>query len=211
MEKEIRHLSKEFDLPLQVVPKERLNKMTRGNHQGVVAYLSLVAYQNLEDVLPLVFEQAGAPLLLLLDNVTDVRNFGAICRSAECFGAHAVVVGQSGAAPANEEAMKASAGALAKIRLCRVRSLFSTVEYLQQSGVQVLATALHDRSIPVFEADFSLPTAILLGSEGAGVHPKLQKMSDQLIKIPQATDFDSLNVSVAAGIALYEALRQRLG
>ncbi|MCB0544512.1 MAG: RNA methyltransferase, partial [Saprospiraceae bacterium] len=150
------------------------------------------------------------PLLVLLDGVTDVRNFGAICRSAECTGAHAVVIAQSGAAPANEEAMKASAGALARIRLCRVRSLFSAVEWLQESGVQVVATALAERSVRLFDADLTLPTAILMGSEGEGVHPKLLKMADKVVKIPQATDFDSFNVSVAAGIVLYEASRQRL-
>jgi 23S rRNA (guanosine2251-2'-O)-methyltransferase len=209
LEKEIRHLAKEYNIPLQVVPKEKLNKLAQGNHQGVAAYLALIDFLNIEDVLPFVYEQGETPLLLMLDTITDVRNFGAICRSAECMGVHAVIIPQSGAAPANDEAMKASAGALAKIRICRVRSLFSTLEWLQQSGVQVLATALTDRSIPVQEADFSLPTAILMGSEGEGVHPKLQKMSDQIIRIPQATEFDSLNVSVAAGIVLYEALRQR--
>lgn len=209
MEKEIRHLTKEFGIPLQVVPREKLNKMVRGQHQGVVAYLALVAYQSIEDVLPLVFESGEIPLFVLLDGVTDVRNFGAIARSAECAGAHAVVVPQSGSALANEEAMKASAGALARMRVCRVRSLFSTVEWLQECGVQVVATALSERSIPLFKADFQVPTAILMGSEGEGVHPKLLKMSDVVVKIPQATDFDSYNVSVAAGIALYEVLRQR--
>jgi 23S rRNA (guanosine2251-2'-O)-methyltransferase len=210
MEKEIRHLTKEFGIPLQVVPREKLNKMVRGQHQGVVAHLALVAFQNIEEVLPFVFEQGQVPLLVLLDGVTDVRNFGAICRSAECAGAHAVIVPQSGSALANEEAMKASAGALARMRVCRVRSLFSTVEWLQECGVQVVATALSDRSIPLFKADLSVPTAILMGSEGEGVHPKLLKMSDQVVKIPQATDFDSYNVSVAAGIVLYEVLRQRM-
>ena len=209
LEKEIRHLTKAHDIPLQVVPKEKLNKLVRGNHQGVAAWLALVAYQALDDVVPFIFEQGETPLLVLLDGITDVRNFGAICRSAECAGVHAVVVPQSGAAPANEDAMKASAGALARIRLCRVRSLFSTVEWLQQSGVQVVATALGAKAVPLYQIDFSLPTAILLGSEGEGVHTKLLKMADRVARIPQATDFDSFNVSVAAGIALYEALRQR--
>jgi 23S rRNA (guanosine2251-2'-O)-methyltransferase len=171
--------------------------------------LALVEFLSIDEVLPFLYEQGENPLLMILDNITDVRNFGAICRSAECAGVQAVIIGQSGSAPANEEAMKASAGALARIRLCRVRSLFSTVEYLQQSGVQVVATALSDRAIPLYAADLNGPTAILMGSEGEGVHPKLQKMSDAVVKIPQATNFDSYNVSVAAGIVLYEALRQR--
>jgi len=209
LEKEIRHLTKAHDIPLQVVPVEKLNKLVRGNHQGVVAWTALVAFQNLEDVLPAIIARSETPLLLLLDSITDVRNFGAICRSAECAGVHAVVVPQSGSAPANEDAMKASAGALARIRLCRVRSMYSTVEWLQQSDVQVVATALSDRSKPIFEVDFSGPTAILLGPEGEGLAHKLIRMSDEVARIPQATDFDSYNVSVAAGIALYEVLRQR--
>ncbi len=210
LEKEIRHLTREYGIPLQVVPREKLNRMTKGAHQGVVAYLALVEFQSLEDVLPFVYEQGQIPLLVVLDSITDVRNFGAICRSAECAGAHAVVIPQSGSAPANEEAMKASAGALARVRVCRVRSLFSTVEWLQEAGVQVVATALNDRSQPLFRADLTGPTAILMGSEGEGVHPKLLKMADAVVKIPQATDFDSFNVSVATGIVLYEAMRQRM-
>ncbi|MBK8556464.1 MAG: 23S rRNA (guanosine(2251)-2'-O)-methyltransferase RlmB [Lewinellaceae bacterium] len=209
LEKEIRHLTKENGIPLQVVPKEKLNKMVRGNHQGVVAYLSIIQYLNIEDVVPFIFEQGQLPLLVLLGGVTDVRNFGAICRSAECLGAQAVIVPQSGAAPANEEAMKASAGALSRIKLCRVRSMFSTVEWLQMAGIQVVATALSDRALPLHAIDFKVPTALLLGSEGEGLHPKLIKMSDAVTMIPQATDFDSLNVSVATGIVLYEAMRQR--
>ncbi|MBU6342475.1 MAG: 23S rRNA (guanosine(2251)-2'-O)-methyltransferase RlmB, partial [Bacteroidetes bacterium] len=149
------------------------------------------------------------PLLLMLDSISDVRNFGALCRSAECMGAHALIIPQAGSAPANEDAMKASAGALARVRICRVRSLFSTLEWLQQCGIQIIATALTDNSQPSYAIDLTLPTAIIMGSEGEGVHPKLIKMSDQVVKIPQATDFDSLNVSVAGGIILYEALRQR--
>jgi 23S rRNA (guanosine2251-2'-O)-methyltransferase len=210
MEKEIRHLTKEYGIPLQVVPKEKLNRMVKGQHQGVVAYLALVEFQNIEDVLPFLFESGETPLLVMLDGVTDVRNFGAICRSAECAGAHAVIVPQAGSALANEEAMKASAGALARMRICRVKSLFSTLEWLQECGVQIVATALTHHSIPVYQADFSLPSAVLMGSEGDGLHPKLIRMSDVVVKIPQATNFDSYNVSVAAGITLYESLRQRL-
>jgi 23S rRNA (guanosine2251-2'-O)-methyltransferase len=210
MEKEIRHLTKEYGIPLQVVPKEKLNKMVKGQHQGVIAHLALVEFQSIEDVLPFIFEAGEVPLLVMLDGVTDVRNFGAICRSAACAGAHAVIVPQSGSALVNEEAMKASAGALARMRICRVKSLFSTVDFLRECGVQVIATALSDRAIPVYNADFSVPTAILMGSEGEGVHPKLLRMSDQVVKIPQITDFDSFNVSVAAGILLYESMRQRL-
>jgi 23S rRNA (guanosine2251-2'-O)-methyltransferase len=209
LEKEIRQLTREHNIPMQVVPKEKLNKLVRGNHQGVAAWLALVEFQDLEAVLPGILEQEQSPLFLMLDGITDVRNFGAICRSAECAGVHAVIVPQSGSAPASEDAMKASAGALARIRLCRVRSMYSTLELLQQMGVHVVATAVSPRAVPLYEIDFSQPVAILMGSEGEGLPAKLQKMSDAVAKIPQATDFDSYNVSVAAGIALYEVLRQR--
>jgi len=209
LEKEIRLLTRERDIPMQVVPKEKLNRMVRGQHQGVVAYLSLITWQSLEDVIPFVFESGEVPLIVLLDNITDVRNFGAICRTAYCAGAHAVVVPQSGSAPANEEAMKASAGALAHVRLCRVRSMFSAVELLQEAGIQVVGTGLSDKAIPVFKADLTIPTAILMGAEGEGLPHKLQKMSDVLVKVPQANQFDSYNVGVATGMILYETLRQR--
>ncbi len=183
LEKEIRHLTKAHDIPLQVVPIEKLNKLVRGNHQGVIAWTSIIEYLTLEDVLPAILERGETPLILLLDGITDVRNFGAICRSAECAGVHAVVVPQSGSAPANEDAMKASAGALARIRLCRVRSMYSTVEWLQQSDVQVVATAMSDKSVPLYDVDFSVPTAILLGPEGEGLPYKLIRMSDQVARI----------------------------
>ncbi|MFZ4633321.1 MAG: 23S rRNA (guanosine(2251)-2'-O)-methyltransferase RlmB [Saprospiraceae bacterium] len=209
VEKEIRHLTREYSIPLQVVPRERLDKMVRGNHQGVAALLSVIGYQDIEVLLPEIEASGEIPLLILLDGVTDVRNFGAICRTALCMGVHAVLVPQSGSAPANEEAMKASAGALARIPVCRVRSLFSTVEWLQQSNLRVVATALDERAVPIPQVDFTGPTALLFGSEGQGVHPKLLKMADAVCIIPQAIDFDSLNVGVATGVVLYEALRQR--
>jgi 23S rRNA (guanosine2251-2'-O)-methyltransferase len=196
----------ELEKEIRLLTRER---MVRGQHQGVVAYLSLITWQSLEDVIPFVFESGEVPLIVLLDNITDVRNFGAICRTAYCAGAHAVVVPQSGSAPANEEAMKASAGALAHVRLCRVRSMFSAVELLQEAGIQVVGTGLSDRAIPVFKADLTVPTAILMGAEGEGLPHKLQKMSDVLVKVPQANQFDSYNVGVATGMILYETLRQR--
>jgi 23S rRNA (guanosine2251-2'-O)-methyltransferase len=210
-EKTLRALCKEVGVPLVYTPRERLAKLTKGNHQGVVAQLSAAGYQLIEDVLPHIFEQGAVPLLLLLDHITDVRNFGAIARTAWCSGAHALVVPASGAAAMNEDAMKASAGALSHIPVCREKSLFTTIDYLQDSGVQIVATALTKDAVHVWDVDFTVPTAIILGSEGEGVHPKLLKMSDKIAMIPQANAFDSLNVSVAAGMVLYESLKQRNG
>ncbi len=209
VEREIRHLTRALGIPLQVVPRERLNRMVRGSHQGVVAWLSAVRYWSWDELQPALLSEVSPPLLVVLDGVTDVRNFGAICRSAECAGVYAVVVPQSGVAPANEEAMKASAGALARLRLCRVRSTYFAIERLQECDVQVVATGLMPDAPLVFEVDLAKPTAFLFGAEGTGLAPKLLRMADAVVRIPQATDFDSYNVSVAAGICLYEALRQR--
>ncbi|MFN4081122.1 MAG: 23S rRNA (guanosine(2251)-2'-O)-methyltransferase RlmB [Saprospiraceae bacterium] len=211
VEKEIRHLTREFDIPLAVIPREKLDRMTNGRHQGVVARLSAIDFHALDQLLPQVFERGESPLILVLDSVTDVRNFGGMARSALCLGAHAAVVPASGAAPINDDAVKSSAGALLHLPICRVRSLFSTVEFLQNSGLQVVSLALTPRSVPLPTLDLREPTALLLGSEGDGLHPKLLRMSDHTARIPQSERFDSLNVGVAAGIALYEAARQRMG
>ncbi len=208
-EKEIRQLSKEHGFPVQIVPKEKLNKIVRGNHQGIVGFISLVPYYRLEDVLPGVFESSQTPLLVLLDGVTDVRNFGAIARSAELTGAQALVTSLKGSAQINADAMKASAGALAKIPVCRETSIMAAIELLQISGVQVIASDLQATK-PVFGIDFTQPTAIIIGSEGEGVSPALLRKADDFFIIPQVGTTDSFNVSVATGIILYEAMRQRL-
>lgn len=207
-EKEIRVLSKSFNIPLQFVPKERLTKMVRGNHQGIVGIVSLISYQLIEDILPLIYEKSEVPLLLLLDGITDVRNFGAIARSAACAGAHALIIPKKGGAAINSEAIKTSAGTLTTIPVCRESSLTKAVEYLQMNGIQVLASSLKGKRM-LFELDLTIPTAIIMGAEGLGVHQNLIEKSDDLVIIPQQGGTDSYNVSVASGIILYEALRQR--
>lgn len=209
LEKEIRHLSKEFDIPVQYVPKEKLQQFTKGNHQGIVAFVSMVQYFRLEDVLPGIFEKSEMPLILLLDGVTDVRNFGAIARSAEIAGVQTIVVPLKGSALINAEAMKTSAGALSKIPVCRESSLAKAVEYLKLSGIRILASDLKAEKM-IYEVDFGQPVAILIGSEGEGVNQALLREADELFKIPQIGTTDSFNVSVATGIILYESMRQRL-
>ena len=207
-EKEIRQLSKTFGIPLQYVPKERMARMASGNHQGIIGFLSLIKYYRIEDVLPLVFEKSQIPLFLILDGVTDVRNFGAIARSAEVCGAHALIIPQKGAAQINADALKTSAGALSKIPVCREGSLMNAIEYLQLSGVQVVASDLKgEKKLP--EMDFSVPLAIVVGSEWEGVSPAVLKKVNERFLIPQVGTTDSFNVSVAAGIMLYEVVRQR--
>ncbi len=208
-EKEIRQLCRERDIPLQYIPKERMNHISKGNHQGVIASQALVTYYRLEDVVPGIFEKAETPLILILDRVTDVRNFGAIARSAEVCGAHALVIPKTGSALINAEAIKTSAGALSRLSVCRENSLVTALEYLQLSGIQTFASDLR-ASKRIFEIDLTAPCAIVIGSEDEGVHPSLLSRVQERFIIPQIGTSDSFNVSVASGIILYESLRQRM-
>lgn len=209
-EKEIRHLTRDWEVPLQVVPKERLQKIAGGNHQGVVAFISPIPFQRLEDVLPMVYEQSEIPLVVLLDGVTDVRNFGAIARSAEVFGAHALVISSKKAAQVNGDALKTSAGALSVLPLCREKSMSTAIEWLKLSGVQVFVSDLKATK-SLAQMDFSGPCALVVGSEDEGISPAVAEMADERFLIPQIGQTDSLNASVAAGIMLYEVQRQRMG
>lgn len=209
VEVELRHLTRDLNVPMQMVPRERLDKLTRGNHQGVVALMAAVAYQRLSDVLPTVYERGEVPLLVLLDGITDVRNMGAIARSAVCAGAHALVVSLKNAAPIHADAVKTSAGALLQIPICREPSMQSVLDMLGQNGVSVLASSLQS-SKKLYDLDLTLPVALLLGSEGEGVNPAFLRQADETFIIPQTSLTNSFNVSVAAGIMLYEALRQRV-
>ena len=209
LEKELRALSKAHGFPVTMIPKEKLQKMVPHNHQGVAAQLSLVDYKNIEDILPWVYEKGETPLFILLDGVTDVRNLGAIARSAHLCGAHAIIYGEKKSAMINAEAVKASAGALLKIPVCRVKSLTNTIQYLKDSGISILTTNIPSET-PVHQIDFELPSAIVMGSEGEGVGAAILRLTDTQFWIPQKGDLNSFNVSVASGIVLYEAMRQRL-
>jgi 23S rRNA (guanosine2251-2'-O)-methyltransferase len=206
----LRELCKERLIPVQMVPKEKLNKLTRGNHQGAVGFLSVVVHHRLEDVLPGIYEKERMPLILVLDGITDVRNFGAIARTAECLGADAIVVGKKNAARINAEAMKTSAGALSKIPVCRESSPMAALEYLKLSGITILSSHLKAEKT-LAQVDFTGPVAILLGAEGRGVHYTLNEKADERFVIPQSGTTDSLNVAVATGVILYEAASQRQG
>jgi len=208
-EKEVRALCKEHDIPLQYAPKERLQKWTKGNHQGIIALLAMIPYYRLEDLIPMLYEREDVPLIVILDGVTDVRNFGAIARTAECAGAHALVIPRKGAARINADAMKTSVGALAHLPVCREDSLNNAIDLLKMSGIQVFASDLKGEKI-LHELDFTVPTAIVLGSEDEGVSHGILNKSERFV-IPQKGKTDSYNVSVAAGMMLYEVLRQRVG
>jgi 23S rRNA (guanosine2251-2'-O)-methyltransferase len=208
MEIEMRHLCRDYDIPLQIVPKEKLQQLTRGNHQGVIAFISPVPFYKLEDVLPGIYERGETPLILILDGVTDVRNFGAIARSAACTGVHTIVIPQKGSATITPEAVKASAGALLKIPVCRTHSLVNALDFLHLNGLTTFAADVKGKS-PVYKMDMSVPCAIIVGSEDEGIQQALLSRVSHRFFIPQTDTTDSFNVSVATGITLYEVMRQR--
>ncbi len=205
---ELRIYLRENGVPHQYVPQQKLDSITDRNHQGAIAYISPIPYQKLDLIVPQLLEEGKVPLLLILDRITDVRNFGAIARAAECAGVHAIVIPTAGAARINEDAVKTSAGALFKVPVCREENLKYTLAFLQASGVQIVACTEKSKEL-FYEADFTVPTAIIMGSEEDGITPGLLKTADRLAAIPLAGSTGSLNVSVAAGVILYEAVRQR--
>ncbi len=206
---ELLTLLKSKHIQAQYVPIEKINSISTGNHQGVLAILSEIKYQNIEDLVPFWFENGVNPLILILDNITDVRNFGAIARTAECAGVSAIVIPAKGAAQINSDAVKTSAGALLKIPVCRHDSLLNIIKYLKNSGIQTVA-ATEKAEQTYLSADFSTPTALVLGAEDVGISKEILAASDVWTKIPIFGEIQSLNVSVAAGVILYEAVKQRL-
>lgn len=205
----IRQLAREKNIPIQVVPVEKLNGMTKANHQGLIAFVARVAYMDLQEVIDHVVGNGELPLFLMLDGVTDVRNIGAIARSAVCCGAHAIIIPDKGVGALNEEAMKSSAGALEMIHICRVGSLLKAVDTLHLNGIKVFTSEMRATE-NVYELPFEDPCCIIMGDEGKGVQPYLAKAADHFFKIPMAGEFDSFNVSVASGIILYEAMKHRM-
>ncbi len=206
---ELRKAIKDLDIPIQIVPPEKINRITGKNHQGVLAFLAQITYYETEDLLGQVFEKGKVPLVLILDRVTDVRNFGAIARSADCAGVDFIVIPSRGAAQINADAVKTSAGALNRIPVCREDNLKNIIEYLKESGLQIIAC--HEKTDNYhFNADLTRPTAIIMGSEENGISNEYLKRSDMQVKIPMVGNIASLNVSVATGIILFEAVKQRL-
>lgn len=206
--REIRKLASERGIPMKEVPQEKLDRTIRGNHQGIICYGSLVAWQNAEDVIPFIFEGGMDPLILILDRVTDVRNFGALCRTAECAGFHAVLVPARGAAEVNADAVKTSAGAVFRLNLCRSNNLKKTLTFLKESGVKIIGISEKGEQ-DIYSQNYSGPLALMLGSEEDGISPGYIKLCDALARIPMAGETQSLNVSAAGAIAMFEAVRQR--
>jgi 23S rRNA (guanosine2251-2'-O)-methyltransferase len=205
----IKQKAREQNIPISQVPVEKLDYLTKVQHQGVVAWTSLLQYVDLQAGISYVVEKGEVPLFLLLDGITDVRNVGAIARSALCCGAQGIILPTSHAASLTEEAIKTSAGALHKILLCRTPSVQQAMDVLRLNGIQILGTQMKG-SVPVYESNLTVPTVVVMGAEDTGISKDVLKRADQLIRIPMVNNFDSLNVSVATGMILYEALRQRL-
>ena len=206
--KELFDLVQERKIPVQKVPLEKLNRLTTKNHQGVVAYISSIEYQHIENIIPMLYEQGKDPFIVILDGVTDVRNFGAIVRTCECAGVDAIVMPMRGVAAANADAVKTSAGALHIIPVCRENSLHNTVSYLQKCGIKVVA-ASEKASHLYSQADYSGPLAIVMGAEDVGISPDILRIVDDMVSIPICGQISSLNVSVATGVIVYEAVKQR--
>lgn len=205
---ELIELVKDLDIPMQYVPNDRINRVTRKNHQGVLAFISPIEFQQIENILPVIYEEGRTPFIVVLDKVSDVRNFGAITRTAECAGVDAIIIPEKGSARISGDAVKTSAGALHKIPVCRVRSLSNAIKFLKDSGIQVVAATEKAQDF-YYQTDFTIPTAILLGAEDRGVAMEYLKVADQMVKIPLLGEIESLNVSVAASILMYEAVKQR--
>ncbi|AZA49092.1 23S rRNA (guanosine(2251)-2'-O)-methyltransferase RlmB [Chryseobacterium carnipullorum] len=191
------------------VPIEKLNRFTRKNHQGVVAFISDVPFHRVEDIVPQLFEEGKTPFLLILDRLTDVRNFGAICRTAECVGVDAIIIPEKGGAPINSDAIKTSAGALYNIKICKEPNLAHAVDFLQQSGISVFAATEKAQKL-IYDVNFTEPCAIVMGNEETGISKEVMHHSDEKIKLPIEGKTQSLNVSVACGAILYEAVRQKI-
>ncbi|HMM18249.1 MAG TPA: 23S rRNA (guanosine(2251)-2'-O)-methyltransferase RlmB [Petrimonas sp.] len=206
--KELQEVLRRCEIPMQKVPLERIDRITRKNHQGVIAFTSAVTYQKLDQIVPFLYEQGKSPLIVLLDGITDVRNFGAIARTCEVAGVDAIVIPARGSVSVNADAIKTSAGALHIIPVCRENSLKDAVVFLKNSGIKVVA-ATEKAAKNYTVADMSVPVAILMGSEDEGVSPEILRVCDELVRVPQVGSIQSLNVSVAAGVMIYEAVRQR--
>lgn len=206
--KELFDLISAHSIPYQYVPQEKLNRITKKNHQGAIAFMSAIEYQNLDEVLIRVFENGDTPFFLMLDGVTDVRNFGAITRSASCAGVQAIIVPEKGSAIINADAIKTSAGALHDISVCRVKNLSKTVEFLQTSGLKI-ACASEKASDLYYACQLTGPLAIVMGAEDVGISQSIIRRADILCKIPISGPISSLNVSVAAGVLLFEVVRQQ--
>jgi 23S rRNA (guanosine2251-2'-O)-methyltransferase len=205
---ELFQLINENHIPFQFVPLEKINRITRKNHQGVLAFLPAIEFSDIENLLPGLFEAGADPFILVLDQITDVRNFGAIVRTAECGGVHAIVIPEKGTTRIGADVVKTSAGAIHFLPICKVKNLSRTIRFLKDSGIHVVA-ATEKADALYTQASMKGPLAVVMGAENTGISDAVLKMTDEQVRIPLFGTIDSLNVSVAAGLMIYEAVRQR--
>jgi 23S rRNA (guanosine2251-2'-O)-methyltransferase len=207
--RELLQLARRHNIVTSQVPVEKLNRLTKKNHQGVICLLASVEYASLDNIIHAAYSEGREPFLIMLDRITDVRNLGAIARTAECAGVSALVIGEKGNAPISSDAMKTSAGALNHLPVCREKELKKTITMLQENGIMVVACT-EKATKDIYEVTFNRPVALILGSEEDGIATELLRFADELVKIPMRGQIGSLNVSVAAGIAIYEVVRQKI-
>ncbi len=207
--RELHKLLNKHSVTFQYLPAIKFKHWAAKNHQGVVAILSEISYHDIENILPTIYEEGKSPYVLILDKVSDVRNFGAIARTAECAGVDAIIIPQKGSAAINADSIKVSAGALHKIPICRVSNLTETVSILKNNGLQVVA-ASEKHTVPYYNVDYNIPTAVIMGAEDVGVSSSLLELTDIAVSIPMLGTIESLNVSVATGIILFEGVKQRV-
>ncbi len=208
LSRELFNIVKETNIPIQRVPQEKLDRLTRKNHQGVIAFISAITYQKLEDIVPFLYEEGKNPFILLLDGITDVRNFGAIARSCECGGVDAIVIPARNSVSVNADAVKTSAGALLSLPVCKESSITDAIKFLKNCGYKVYA-ATEKAHAHYTQVDYSVPTAIVMGGEDMGISMDNLRICDEMVKIPILGTIASLNVSAAAAVLIYEVIRQR--
>ena len=196
-----------YDIPVHVVPVEKLNRVTRKNHQGIIAFVSPIEYVRIENLIPTLFEKGDTPFIVVCEGVTDTRNIGAIARSAECSGAQAILLPAKGTAMISADAVKASAGALNHITVCRTDNLKSTLVFMKNSGLKIVATSEKAKDI-YYDADLTGPVALLLGAEDTGISTEYLRMADATVKIPVKGQISSFNVSAAAAVIMCEIVKQ---
>lgn len=206
---EIKRLAQQLQIPINSVPVEKLHSMTRANHQGVIGVNSVIHYHELQDAIDHVVSAGEIPLFVMLDGITDVRNIGAIARTALCCGAQILIIPDKGVGAINEEALKSSAGALQHILVCRVNSLLKAIDTLHSQGISVFSSEMKAEKT-IFELDFTMPTCVVMGSEEKGIQPYISKAADFRFTLPMKGKFDSFNVGIATGIILFEASKQRM-
>ena len=206
--KELFSLLKETNIPVQRVPQEKLDRLTRKNHQGAIAFISAITYQKLEDIIPFLYEEGKVPFIVLLDGITDVRNFGAIARTCECAGVDAIVIPPKNSVTVNADAIKTSAGALHSLPVCKEKSITEAIKFLKDCGIKVIA-ATEKAEKEYLESDYNVPVAIVMGAEDFGVAMDNLRICDEMVRIPLSGTIASLNVASATAVLAYEVVRQR--